>query len=94
MKRLIFAICIGSILAACETSGNTTNPDRTTSTPNDKYERVGGSVSPRSELENTDNHAGIQKPDGTNVDTILGPMNSASTRSAPDASYGDAMNRK
>ena len=92
MKKSIFGFLIGGMSIMSCTSGNVSNPETTQNSPSQNMERIGGSVSPRSEMENAENYAGSQTP-GVSRDTILEPMGSFSKRSAPDASYSDVDGR-
>lgn len=89
MKYSILSLIIGGLLFSC-TSGNTSYTARTQEVPNDRSERVGSSVSPRSELEYDDSFAGSQSPRNVYSEDVLEPMRSITTRSAPDASDYDA----
>ncbi|MBX9852283.1 MAG: hypothetical protein K2X86_11080 [Cytophagaceae bacterium] len=92
MKKSIFGLLIGGMIVISCTSGNISNPATSQNTPSQNMERIGGSVSPRSEMENASNYAGSQTP-GVSRDTILEPMRSYGQRSAPDASYSDVDGR-
>lgn len=90
MKIGIVGLLVVGLLYSCA-GRNTGNPDVAQDIPSNRSERVGSSVSPRSELEFTDTYAGHQSPRMSNIDTtILEPMRSVTTRSAPDASDFDA----